>query len=73
MLLGRDTLVSPLQYWNAEEPMEVMLLGSVTLVSPLHPSNALVPMEVTGRLLIVDGMTKEPEALGLEPLMVMVF
>ena len=30
-------------------------------------------MEVTGRLLMVDGMTKLPEAFGLEPVMVMVF
>ena len=28
-------------------------------------------MEVTGRLLIVDGMTKLPEAFGLEPVIVM--
>ena len=30
-------------------------------------------MEVTGRLLILFGMTKEPEACGLEPVMVMLF
>ena len=28
---------------------------------------------MTGRLLIVAGMSKEPEAFGLEPVMVMVF
>ena len=30
-------------------------------------------MEVTGRLLIEGGMTKLPEAMGLLPVMVMVF
>ena len=53
--------------------MEVMLLGRVTLVRPVHPRNAPQPMEVTGRLLIVFGMTKLPEACGLEPVMVIVF
>ena len=51
--------------------MEVMLLGRVTLVSP-HPLNAPPPMEVTGRPLIVFGMTKAPESWS-EPVMVMVF
>ena len=53
--------------------MEVMLLGRVTLVRRVHPENDWVPMEVTGRLLMVFGMTKLPEACGLEPVMVMVF
>ena len=53
--------------------MEVMLLGIVTLVNPLHPENAEEPMDLTARLLIVDGITKSPVALGLLPVMVMVF
>ena len=48
------------------------LLGRVTLVRPVHPENAQLPMEVTGRLLMVFGMSKKPEAFGLEPVMVMV-
>ena len=53
--------------------MEVMLLGRVTLVRPLQSMNARSPILVTGRLLIVAGITKSPVALGLEPVMVMVF
>ena len=53
--------------------MDLTLLGIVTLVNPLHPWNAWLPMEVTGRLLIVFGMTKLPEACGMEPVMVMLF
>jgi hypothetical protein len=70
-LLGMVTLVRPVLPENALVPMEVRLLGRVTLVRPVLPRNALSPMEVTGRLLIVDGMTKLPEASGLEPVMVM--
>ena len=51
--------------------MEVRLLGRVTLVRLVHLENAWRPMEVTGRLLMVDGMSKKPEAFGLEPVMVM--
>jgi len=71
MLLGRVTLVRPVHPKNACWPMEVMLLGRVTLVNPVQLLNAWLPMEVTGRLLMVDGMTKMPEANGLEPVMVM--
>ena len=53
--------------------MEVTLLGIVTLVNPLQPRNALTPMEVTSRLLIMAGITKSPVALGLLPVMVIVF
>ena len=71
--MGMVTLVRPVLPENALVPMEVRLLGRVTLVRPVLPENALLPMEVTGRLLIVAGMTKLPEASGLEPVMVMVF
>ncbi len=73
MLLGRVTLVRPLHPSNASSPMEVRLLGRVTLVRPVESENALLPILVTGRLLIVAGISKEPEAFGLEPVMVMVF
>ena len=72
MLLGRVTLVRPLQLPNALCPMEVMLLGRDTLVRSLFPRNAWSPIPVTGRLLMVDGMIKLPEAFGLEPVMVRV-
>ena len=53
--------------------MEVTLVGIVTLVNAVQLSNAESPMAVTGRVSIVDGMTKAPEALGLLPMMVIVF
>jgi hypothetical protein len=73
MLLGRVTLVRPLHPENALSPMEVMLLGRVTPVRPVHPRNAQSPMDLTGKPPIVSGMTKLPEAFGLEPVMLMVF
>ena len=72
-LLGMVTLVNPLHPANVASPMEVTLLGIVTLVNPLQSLNAEVPMDLTGRLLIVAGISKSPVALGLLPVMVMVF
>ena len=69
-LLGIETLVNPEQPENAPSPMLVTPLPIVTLVNPEQPWNAWLPMEVTGRLSIVFGMTKEPEACGLEPVIV---
>ena len=47
-------------------------MGIVTHVNAVQLSNAESPMAVTGRVSIVDGMTKAPEALGLLPVMVIV-
>ena len=41
------TEVSPLQYSNAEFPIEVTEIGMVNEVSPLQPENASGPIVVT--------------------------
>ena len=72
-LLPIVTLVNPEQYRNALWTIPVTLLGIVTLVNPEQAANAPRPISVTGRLLIVAGITKSPVALGLLSVMVMVF
>ena len=69
-LLGIVMLVNSVQPENAPARTEMTLLGRVTLFNPVEPENAKLPMEVTGRLLIVAGITKLPLALGLLPVMV---
>ena len=68
-LLPIVMLVSPVQPENAQSPMEVTLSGIVMLVNPVDPENAS-PILVTGRLLIVAGITKSPMALGSMPVIV---
>ena len=58
-LSGIVTLVRLEQASNAYAPMLVTLLGIVTLVKG-WPTNALSPMVVTGRPVIVAGMTTAP-------------
>ena len=40
-------LSSPLQFLNAESPIEVTLSGIVMLANPLQSLNAYLPIEVT--------------------------
>src|SRR5437870_3535139 len=56
-LLGMVTLVRLVQRTNAQFPMLLTLLGIVTLVRSVS-ENALSPMAVTGRPVIVLGMTR---------------
>jgi hypothetical protein len=58
-LLGIVTLVRLVEK-NAESPMPVTLSGIVTLVRLMSSMNALSPMAVTGRPVIVSGMTTTP-------------
>ena len=51
--LGIVTEVKPLQFSNAELPIEVTELGIVMLINPLQPKNAELPIEVTESGIIV--------------------
>ena len=62
MLEGIVMLDSPVQPWNASDPMLVALEGIVTLVRRLLYLNAAPAMLITGKSEIITGVVTAPPA-----------
>ena len=54
-------LVKPLQWENAQSPIEVTLLGIVMFVKPVQPQNAQLPIEVTLSGIVIPVKPVQPK------------